>query len=689
MDEIIATKADVSDKPYTLAGRKGFIHRYADTGFKTKWCGIWFPPLKFFEYFAFNINGEWLSPRNNEHLARKNGGVIHSFGTGGMGFEAEERVFAPKRLPAIVSMLSIKNTSDKKSNIEIVLEAAVNIRSKAENVHQRTYATSFSELRNAAVVRGGGNCAIFGLGKTKCRASVSFDAQGSYKDHAPGGEPSRCFIPGKYSVAIELDAGEAAELPFIFSGSLDGAADIFHGFDTCFKDWRAACISGQHEQQNSARIVTPDDEINRAFSDACAAMQGLVHDASFGTGLFAGYPWFLEFWGRDTFLGLLGLIDAGEFGEAKEIIRTMAQFQKKRMPCVVNLDRSTSYHGADIDALFFVALDYYLALSGDSEFEKELAENVAKSLDSLVLLNYLVQHGPEETWMDSLQRRATAVEIQSFWIEALRKREPEIAKKMHDKLIESFWNADDGYLYDSAGDVHNAKKTANALFPLMFGQLSGREAFSVLETAKKELASPYGIRTASKCDREYAPNSYHNGATWGFITAVAACAAFNYGKAQDGLEHLKSLAYDARRRLGNMSECMNPDTGELIGCSQQLWSSALFVHAVDAYLFGASYESESNRLVIAPLIPSDWKFMERKGKRAGGSVFDIYVLRTKSGYELEIKFNVMPEPVDAVIFLPEGVKEARANGKKVKAAGKSVELALEKTNSIRVDVLKR
>ena len=688
MEGVVLEGRDMPDKAYTLAGRKGFVHRFIDTGFKTKWCGAWFPPLKFFEYFAFNINGEWLSPNNIAQFCLNKGRATHVFKLSGL--DVSEELFVPKNLSAAVSVLGIKNTTGEKKKIIISLEAAVNIRTKAENIHQRGYTSSFSEVRKAVSVRSGSNCAVFGMGKIPEASKQEFKRNEAYKEHSPGGILQRCFLPGSYTMSIELDAGKSIKIPFIFSGSCN-AKDEFADFDACFTGWKTfVSLQNSKVGENSQKITTPDRAINDAYSASIANMQSFIHDSAFGTGMFAGFPWFLEFWGRDTFWSIKGLIDAGAYDEARQIIRTLAAFQKNRMPCTLNLDRTAYYHGADVDALFLIALDYYTALSGDADLEKELEANVKSSLDSLVLLDYLVQHKPEETWMDSIPRQQTAVEIQSFWIEALRKRAPELAKKMHEKLIESFWNADEKYLNDTADEeIHSAKKTSNALFPLVFGQIAVRDALQILDTAKSGLASPFGVRTLSAYDKTYSPSAYHDGAAWGFTTAIAACAALNYGRVGDGIGYLKILADDAKKNLGAMSECLNSQTGELLGCGMQLWSSALFVHAIDMYLFGISHNSSERKIVIAPLIPPEWKHMERRGKIAGNNSFDLSVMRTKKGYEMEINFRSAPEGMKAVVFVPEGVKGALVNSKKTKPAGEqSIEFVPGKVNTIAIEVLR-
>ena len=53
-----------SSRSYFLTNGKLIFHRYCDSGFKTKWTGLWLYDEKFLEYFAFKVNGEWLSPQN-------------------------------------------------------------------------------------------------------------------------------------------------------------------------------------------------------------------------------------------------------------------------------------------------------------------------------------------------------------------------------------------------------------------------------------------------------------------------------------------------------------------------------------------------------------------------------------------------------------------------------------------------
>lgn len=701
------TGNELSAKSYVLSGHKAFLHRYADTGFRTKWCGLWCPPLKFFEYFAFRINGEWLSPENTEKIALENGIASHEFSLkSGCQLAVSETVFVPKNHSAVISVIRIKNTSGQKKSVAIDLEAAVNIRSKEENVHNRLYDPSFSPPRRAVFVKSriSGSAAsaapgspeafaAYGICNFEKKVFAGFKKTQEYKEHSPGGELQRCFIPGIYSVSFDLDSGEETAVPFAFAGSFKGMEPLLCDYDFCFNGAEKLLLQKRIEKKfDASEINTPDAEISAAYSWCCESVNCLLHKSDFGIGLFAGYPWFLEFWGRDTFLSLLGLIDMGEFSKAKEILKTLALFQKRRMPCFVKLNRDCMYHGADVDALFLIALDYYVEMSGDFLFEAEMEKNIAKSVDSLELVDYLVLHKGEETWMDSILRPGAAIEIQSLWIEALKNRESAISKKMREKLISEFWNGESSYFNDTAGEIHSEKKAPNALFPLFLKQTDGGIAQRALETAKGELLCSSGVRTLSAKDKSYSPRKYHEGASWGFINAVAAGAFMNYGKSKEALSCLKPMACDVSKNiLGGMFECADSDTGELLGCGMQLWSSALFIHVFDRCFFGIRHHAQSKTLVLEPKLPEEWDFLERKNKKIGGDIFDFSIKKTFAGQEIAINFKVAPKRIKRIsLRMPKEFCGVALNGKKypalnragAKGSGKMFNFAASKKNLV-------
>ncbi|MBU4451653.1 MAG: amylo-alpha-1,6-glucosidase [Nanoarchaeota archaeon] len=699
--KITVQKNEMQNKSYTLSGTRAFLYRYADTGFRTKWCGIWAPPYKLFEYFAFKVNETWLSPENASKFSLEKETAEHSFSIGGI--DVREITFVQRKMPTAVIQLNLKNTENAKKSVCIELEAAANMRTKFENFHKREYETNFVKKTNAVIMKSCGICAAFGLGKIEKKAFVEFSKNGVYREHSPGGELQRCFIPGSYKVTLELKPNEECILPFVFAGAISDKENIAHNYEICFHDAQHShLLKHSSHGHTHSEIITPDKELNDAFAFSASNVNGLIHESAFGKGFFAGYPWFLEFWGRDTFWSIYGLVDLGEFAAAKEILATFAKFQKDRIPCLINLDSSAKYYAADVDALFICALDYYIKQSGDYEAEEDFSQNIEKSKNSLCLKDGFAKHKTEETWMDSLSRDGTAIEIQSLWIEALKKRTPKTASKMR-IILHDFLNKETKYLNDTGGDFVSARITSNALMPLMFEQLNDIDAEVILETAKKELLGPYGIATLSKSDKSYGPAKYHEGASWDLTSAIGACAFLKYGKINEGVSCLKAMAADSKRHtLGGMSECLNSETGELIGCGMQLWSAALFVHAIDAYLFGISLEKDIINIDLK--LPAFWKFMERKNKKLGNTCFDLSVSMVRNRCEIHINFKNTPKNMRISVSVQDIIDTVQLNGRPIKelidetepdyespkrresytCVGKTIGFIAEKSNSIMV-----
>ena len=74
-------KKELWKNSYFLSNKSCFFHRYADSGFKNKWTGLWHRETKFLEFFALKDRGEWLSEDNCKSLLYDGVKAVHSFKT--------------------------------------------------------------------------------------------------------------------------------------------------------------------------------------------------------------------------------------------------------------------------------------------------------------------------------------------------------------------------------------------------------------------------------------------------------------------------------------------------------------------------------------------------------------------------------------------------------------------------------
>jgi len=650
---------DFSDRCY-FSKDASFLWRNINSSFRTKWCGIWNGDIKYFEYFAYKINEVWITPNLCEKTSVLPSQTRHTYKSQN-NLSIKETIFPHKN--SIISVLSFKNAGNVREKINIQLECAVNIREKGENWHMRTYNSSKNDLRKCVIASSVFNLkkyyAIYGCGnvhsvlkKTKTakkNADIKISLKENYKDHYPNSK-QRCFLSSDYTVEVYVEPNEEIQIPFIFSCA-QNQKDLYGNYDELVSGWFQRKIDRKisfGEKTNA--ITTPDKYMDNAFAMAQHSLLSMVHKTDFGEGMFAGFPWFLSFWSRDICWSLLGLNALGFLDKSKNIMSTIASFYNEEkdkklfsygingLPTKITMNKEPQYYSCDLNPLFLSAYMNYLSSGG----KKERIFEVAKSRmeHNLRLINYIVdtntqknQQKVEHTWMDTIIRCGTPIEVQALWTNAMKGNE-KFFEKMKQQLNASFFNEKKGYLYDTYNAETKAidnKIRPNALVALMFNLMDKEKADAVLRVAEKELHNIYGISTLSKNDTNYTSDGYHNGSSWGLTSMWGACAYLNYGYREAGLTLLEQISRQSVR--GNpygFDECNDSHTGVSLGASPQCWSAGLFIYAIDNCLFGIRGE-ENNIISIDPKLPEKWLYAARLEKTMKNSLFDMNLLRRKKG----------------------------------------------------------
>ncbi len=189
---------------------------------------------------------------------------------------------------------------------------------------------------------------------------------------------------------------------------------------------------------DAAVLESGDPGFDAALRWAAASSSFFV-TKEFGTGIWAGLPWFRDNWGRDTFIALPGvLLCRGAFDEARDVIQTFAEYQDKnpvsptygRVPNRVHGPKEIIYNTVDGTPWFVREVFEYLQYSGDVDFAQGLFPTVALALDSDLArcdaLGFLT-HADADTWMDAKidgclpwsARGNRAVEVQALFYTAL------------------------------------------------------------------------------------------------------------------------------------------------------------------------------------------------------------------------------------------------------------------------------
>ncbi|MBN2101314.1 MAG: hypothetical protein JW716_00390 [Candidatus Aenigmarchaeota archaeon] len=674
MGGITLDRKEFEDRNYILSSTKAFMQRYADTGHKTKWCGFWSPPLKFIDYYSYKISSDgrefWLGWDNCESFRLSKWGATHYFADSELSIE--ESVFIPIASRTMVSVIRFENKSDKKIDLSIMPEVAVDMRNKFENFHERVYKTHFNHVRDSVIVKAltGPWYLMFGVGKTGFRKDVKFTENPYYREHSPG-ERLRCYIPGEYKVSFQLKPKESIDVPFVFSGSFKSNTNLTKHFDKAYNGWQDLLKERIKEAENKETelyIETPDETINEGFSWARWSLNSLFHQSDTVSGIFAGYPWFLEYWARDSFLASFGLTSIDELEKTKTILNI---FRRKGLPSKIETSGKMEFGFADTNPLFILASLHYYERTGDEIFKRSFDFALKNIVNDVKLENDLVSHDPKMTWMDTLERNF-AIEVQALWSRIFRDYKKPYHQKIESKLNGLYWDEEETYYADSLKinshpSISNLD-TSNPLFHILFNETDEIRSIAVLEKIRTHFESSWGVSTWSRTAPNYSPDGYHNGSVWGMTTGIASCASFKYGDQRKGLDYLKNLALDVRRNtLGGMFETMSSDSGHLLGCGMQAWSMSMYLLAVTEYLFGIKYDSKNLTINLKPSIPEGWDKMKIIGKKIDNVPTDFII--TSENDKIRIKIDAKSDyrkKIMCRLEMPGNVKIISANDSEIR-----------------------
>ncbi|MEM2174551.1 MAG: 4-alpha-glucanotransferase, partial [Candidatus Micrarchaeia archaeon] len=351
-------------------------------------------------------------------------------------------------------------------------------------------------------------------------------------------------------------------------------------------------------------VLTTKQEINPEFRDTfikllVAADSFIVKNKDGSLKIFAGYPWFVQSWGRDTFISLPGLlIVTGRYAEAKEVFRYYAKFQREDglLPNIIHPDGRIEYNTADGSLWFVEALYRYYKATNDRKFIQEMLPVVNKIISLYTTKDrtgeiymdddYLVVVPAQWTWMDAAPnknpvtpRNGKPVEIQALLYNALRisaefnnmigdkilaQEFEKIAEEIKMSIRLKYFEDNREYPFDVIdGDPHRDAVRPNALLLLSLScvddLLTDEQKQNIIEVVERELLTPFGLRTLSPKDDKYkgyydtlAPGeikdqAYHQGTVWPWLMREYILAKINQIRnkpAKEVRQHLITLVHN-------------------------------------------------------------------------------------------------------------------------------------------------
>lgn len=358
--------------------------------------------------------------------------------------------------------------------------------------------------------------------------------------------------------------------------------------------------------QNDQRIQ--DAEITVAHLASRLGVRKMIvkHQDGGIEGVYAGIPWFTQFWLRDFVLSASQLTHT----ESKIIfMRYLDEFEKQGN--IGACDNQCAF-GADSELLFFACASLLHARKVfTSEEQARVTKTIEHYLNNILtekIRDGLVVNGPKETWMDTQYqddgRVGSRIEIQALTMKAYhfawqltgnpvyRQREYELTRKVRLQ----FWNG--VTIGDGLGDdtIRPNVFLAHLFYPEL---LLTHEWETVFSNTLSVLWLVWGgIATLPKKHPSYCaidrsgadPNqSYHHGNAWFFINNIAALALVRV-HAQKFKSYIDALLRSSTEDilwngiLGNHSEVSSAAYYDPRGCLAQTWSAATYADALEGII---------------------------------------------------------------------------------------------------------
>ena len=383
--------------------------------------------------------------------------------------------------------------------------------------------------------------------------------------------------------------------------------------------------------------------------------------------LWAGLPWFRDYWGRDIFLSVPGaLLFSGNAQSAKTLYENFTAFQDTnprsvtygRLPNIYRGSGDAIYNTADA-TLWFVreALETARFL-GDKKFLEKMWPAVQLALECDRTLRTdsagFLLHGDADTWMDArifgeksfCPRGNRANDIQALWFTALlcgarmasllgkeeeRALWENTAAKLKNSFLGKFYDGQkmaDCVLRDEAADFRvRPNQLALVTVPKITGQnfIPKEVEEKITRAAVSELLFPHGLCSLSQNDKYFHPchqtwewhhedAAYHNGAVWTWTSSLAAEALCAVGEQDFAWRLCKNVAaqtFDGPC-AGTLASNLwaYPDTDGRLrysGAYSSLRSDAEFLRAAWQGFLGMEVDLFENKIYFCPRVPSEWK----------------------------------------------------------------------------------
>ena len=442
-------------------------------------------------------------------------------------------------------------------------------------------------------------------------------------------------------------------------------------------------------------------ELDKALDWITITMDELITEQQ-GNGIYAGLPWFNEYWGRDMFISMPGAcLVTGQFEVAKQILKDFVQLQDTdpasetygRIPNRANLE-GILYNTTDGTPRLVIQALELAEYSGDTEFLRELYPAIKLSINASIAnytdLHGYLTHADADTWMDVKRngipgspRGNRANDIQALWYKQLvagskiaammddtgsAEGWSGIAQIMASYFEKEFCDKEKTLIYDhlNADGTPDLQMRPNQLY--CFELISDSDfKQKVTRRVWEELVYPWGVASLAQWDPQFHPqhenwhyyhkdDAYHNGTIWLWNNGEAMQRMIEYGQKEEAWKLFKNMNRQALHEgaVGSLSENADahPREGQnwvnRSGTFLQAWSNAEHLRVWYQHFLGIRPDMLNGRIIIDPQLPAEVTSLETSVKIGGGTLHYKYS-------DGKVKINL--EDIDAEVVTIDGPAE--------------------------------
>jgi len=643
---------------------------FGNEGGKTE---AWVYPLKIFHSFhlTFHVDGRALPA---ESLARTL--IVHPESATlvytGDNFSVRETLFVPVREPGAVILVDVETEQPLEIEASFIADfqlewpAAVGGTFHFWDEPQHAFVFGEEQKKFSAIVGS----------PSASSPQVSYQTNYSSSD--------------ENSIRLGVTTTGRASKVIVIAGSIQGVAEAqatYQRLTSSYPDLMRE--SAQYYRDYLARTVNltlPDAQLQQAYDwSRISTVQGLVTNATLGTGLVAGYrtsgtsqrPGFAWFFGRDSMWTSFALNSIGDFATTRTAIEFISKFQREdgKIPHEISQgasfvnwfkDYPYGYASADATPLYIIATNDYVTRSGDLDFARQKWDSLWKAYQ-FMCSTYDTQNFPQNFgfghgWVEGGPLLPVKTEFyqSGLGLEALRalanlakltgkndvSKDLQAAFDRQKPLFnQTFWSPEKNQ-FAYALDQQNRRVDELSVLttvPMWFGVTDeDKSQFTIQRLADADHQTDWGMRIISNRSPIYNGAGYHFGSVWPLFTGWASVGEYRYHEPLAAYTNLRSnalLALDGS--LGHVTEVLSGDYYEQISTSSphQIWSAAMVVSPIMRGLFGLGVDSQSHTLIFAPHVPADWKSFSLDNLRVGGTTLALNYQRTPGTIAVEIKRN--------------------------------------------------